>query len=214
MRFARYLRMEKLIVAGDTAGITVRWRYGRRLLEDDTATTPAGHLRNGVLKGLLADAASAGIKLGEREINYRLKAGAAYLTEAEFRTARAEYGEWTALRAAGFPPVEVPADETDTEPFDPRDADERARDAANALARRDATDSEQLPLFDHFPDERFDETSTLAELAKYAGEMAEMTERYARKDRERAAYLKRLVDAVNGDMGATWEEAHAALEDA
>jgi hypothetical protein len=210
MRYARYLRMEKLIAASDAASITVRWRYGRRLLEDDTATTPAGHLRNGVLAGLLADAASAGIKLSEREVNYRLKAGGAYRTEAEFRTARAEYGEWTALRTAGFPPVEVPADEADAGPFDPRDADERARDAARSLARH-GKDEGQLALFDYFPDDRFDETSTLAELAKYAEEMAVLTERFARRDRERAEYLKRLIDAVNGDMGATWAEADEAL---
>ncbi len=39
-----------------------------------------------------------------------------------------------------------------------------------------------------------------------------MTERFARKDRERAEYLASLVDAVDGDMSKTWAEAQAALD--
>jgi hypothetical protein len=80
--------------------------------------------------------------------------------------------------------------------------------------RRSREDSGQLTLFDYFPDDRFDEMATLAELAKYADEMAQLTERYARKDRERAGYLRGLIGAVNGDMSKTWAEADAALRDA
>ncbi len=211
MRYARYLRLEKYISASDRGGILERWKYGRRLIEDDTATTPAGNLKHGVLDRLTSHATARGYKLSEREIQYRLQAAKAYPTEDEIRTAGADFSDWTSLREAGFPAVEAPAD---AEPYDPRDADERARDTARSLARRAEQDSEeeQLALFEYFPDDRFTEVSTLAELAKYAEEMADLTDRFAQRDRERAEYLKRLVDAVGGDMSATWEQAQQALD--
>jgi len=213
MRYARYLRLEKYIAASDTGGIIERWRFGRRLLEDDAATTPAGNLRHGVLANLTGNASSRGYRLSEREIQYRLQAGRTYATEAEIRTASADFADWTELRNAGFPPVDVPPDAL---PFDPRDADEKARDAARELARRSGErgEQDQLALFDYFPDDKFTELTTLGELAKYAGEMAALTERYARKDRDRAAYLDSLIGAVNGDLGKTWAEAQAALDGA
>lgn len=210
MRYARYLRLERYIAASDTGGIIERWKYGRRLLEDDTATTPAGNLKHGVLAKLIGNAAAQGFKLSEREVQYRLQAGRAYRTEVEIRTAGADFRDWTELRTAGFPAVEAPAD---AELFDPRDADERARDTARELARRSQVGREaQLALFDYFPDDRFDETSTLAELMKYGAEMAELTQRYVQRDRERAAYLQRLIDAVGGDLSKTWAEADAVME--
>ena len=59
MRYARYLRYEKNIAASDKGGILERWSYGPRLLEDDTATTPAGNLRHGVLAKLVGNAQRA-----------------------------------------------------------------------------------------------------------------------------------------------------------
>jgi hypothetical protein len=49
------------------------------------------------------------------------------------------------------------------------------------------------------------EPLTLAELAERAASLAEPT-------RERAAYLERLITAVNGNLGATWAQAQAALD--
>lgn len=210
MRYARYLRLEKYIAASDTGGIIERWKYGRRLIEDDTATTPAGNLKHGVLDRLTTHAAARGYKLHEREIQRRLQCARTYGTEAQIRHAVSDSETWHDLVAAGFPPVELPAGD---EPYDPRDADERARDTARILARRAEADSEdQLALFDYFPDDRFTEISTLAELAKYADEMADLTDRFAQRDRERADYLKRLADAVDGDMSATWEHAQSLLD--
>lgn len=209
MRYARYLRYEKGIAATDTGGIRQRWEYGRALLVDDAMTTPAGNLRNGVIDGLVTDAKRAGLKLSEREIQHRLQAGKAYPAEAQITHICASYETWGALRTAGFPPVEAPEDAA---PFDPRQAAERARDAARDLARHGKDGDGQIALFDYFPEERFDESATLAELAKYASEMAELTERFAQRDRERFAYLNRLIDAAGGDMNATWEEAQAALD--
>jgi hypothetical protein len=208
MRYARYLRLEKYIAASDTGGVIERWRYGRRLLEDGDATTPNGNLKHGVLDKLLGHAAAQGYKISKSEINYRMQCARAYATEAEISTACGDFKTWSDLRAAGFPAVQVSLD-ADAEPFDPRDEDEKRRDAARDLARRSQESAGQLSLF---PDDRFTELSTLAELAKCAAEMAEMTERYARKDRERAEYLQSLIDAVDGDMSKTWAEAQAVLD--
>lgn len=210
MRYARYLRLEKYISASDRGGIIERWRYGRRLIEDDTATTPAGNLKHGVLDRLTTHATARGYKLSEREIQRRLQCARTYETEDQIRHAVADFETWRDLADANFPPVEAPPD---AGPYDPRDADERARDTARNLARRAEQDDEedQLTLFEYFPDDRFTDISTLAELAKYAEEMADLTERFAQRDRERADYLQRLINAVGGDMSATWEQAQAAL---
>lgn len=205
MRYARYLRLEKYIAASDTGGIIERWKYGRRLLEDDSATTPNGNLKHGVLAKLAAQAAASGYVIAEREIQRRLQCARTYPTETQIRLATDTFRVWSELYNAGFPAVEAVADEL---PFDPRDADEKARDAARALARR-SQESGQLALF---PDDKFTELSTLGELAKYVDEMAGLTERYAKKDRERAEYLGSLINAVNGDLSRTWAEAAAALD--
>jgi hypothetical protein len=209
MSSARYSRYEKYIAAADSGSIRQRWEYGRLMLTDDAKTTPAGNLRNGAIADLIIAAQRIGRKLSEREIQHRLQCGKAYPAEAQIAHICTSYETWGALRKAGFPAVEAPPG---AEPYDPRGGAERARDAARNLARHGAAGDGQLALFDYFPGDKFDELSTLGELAKYAAEMAELTERYARKDRERAGYLARLITAVNGDMSATWEEAQAALD--
>jgi hypothetical protein len=99
----------------------------------------------------------------------------------------------------------------DTDSFDPRDEDEKRRDAVKALGRLDEEgNGGQLALFAHFPAERFDRLATLAELTKWTNEMADWTERQAEADRKRLAYLRELTAAVDGDLGKTWEEAEAA----
>jgi hypothetical protein len=210
MRYARYLRMEKYIAASDTGGITERWRYGRRLLEDDTATTRARNLRHGVLDRLITHATTRGYNLSEREIRWRLACARAYETEAQIGTAGADFGTWTDLRAAGFPPVEVPEN---GEPYDPRDADERDRDARNAGRRllEHGADGFETICADYWPTDTYGPTSTLTELAKYAEEMRELTERFLRRDEEREKHLQALIAAVDGDMNTTWEDAETAL---
>lgn len=211
MRYTRYLRLEKNIAASDTGGITERWRFGRGLLADDKYTTPNGNLRNGARERLIAEAAIGGYKVSKSEIAYRLQCARAYETEAQLSTAREQFADWTSLREAGFPSVQIPLD-ADTGPFDPRDEDERRRDAAATLDRAAGEAAGQLSLFEYFPDDQFDSLATLAELLKYAEDSDARTKRHARKDQERFAYLKQRIDAVNGDLGKTWEEAQAALE--
>ena len=212
MRYTRYLRLEKHITASDAGGIIERWRFGSRLLADDRMTTPAGNLRHGVLARLIAEAKADGYILTEQEIQRRLRCARAYRSEAEILESAHGFRNWDELARAGFPPVQVPL-EADTDPYDPRDPDEKRRDAARELARiAEEENGGQLALFDHFPADRFDPLATLAELTKWACEMADWTERQAEADRKRLAYLKELTDAVNGDLGKTWEQAQAALD--
>lgn len=212
MRYSAYIKLERAIAASDRGGILERWRWATRVLNDPNMVTPNGNLRHGKLAHLIADAKSDGIDLAQREIQRRLQCARAYQSEAEIRRAADTFGDWSDLYNAGFPPVQVPLD-ADTDPFDPRDAGEKARDAARDLARLEEEGGGQLTLFDYFPPERgFTELSTLADLAKYASEMAEMTDRYVRRDRDRADYLRSLVNAVGGDMSKTWGEAQAALD--
>jgi hypothetical protein len=205
----RYVRAAKAIAAADVGSIRQRWEYGRLVLLDDTKTTPAGNLRNGAMAELIADERKAGRKASEREMQYRREAARAYPTEAQITQVLAQYENWWQLIQAGFPAFDAPPD---AEPYDPRRAVDRARDAARDLANHGHGGDGQLALFEYFPEERFDETATLAELAKYASEMAELTERFAQRDRERFAYLNRLIAAVNGDMNATAGQAQAALD--
>lgn len=210
--FAAYGRLEKAIAAADTGSIRQRWEYARRLLMDRTKTTEAGNLKNGVIDGLIAAARRQGIQnVNRREIQYRLQAGKTYPSEAHITHVGARYEHWTALREAGFPAVQLPLG-TDTEPFDPRTAEEKARDAGEAIDRAAQKAGGQLELFDYFNDAAFDELSTIAELRKYAVDMYEWTERQARRDRERLAYVNRLSAAVDGDESKTWIEAQAALD--
>jgi hypothetical protein len=208
-RFARYLREEKYITAQDAGGIRKRWEYGRRLLMDGKATTPNGNLRNGVLDALIGNATQSGYELSRREIQRRLQCGNAYQTEAELRQVLAQFATWDDLHRANFPPLEMPCD---GEPFDPRDADERDRDAGNAGRRLlDHQDGFDSVCAEFWPTDTYGPLSTLAELAKYAGEMRELTERFLRRDEERERHLQALISAVDGDMSATWEAAETAL---
>lgn len=206
MRYAQYLKAENHITTADSGSILERWRYGRRLLCDDTAMTNSRKsLKHGVLDRLIAHANAKGYRLTEQEIQRRLRAARTYPTEAQIRELLTDFANWDELARAGFPAVDRPEGEPD---YDPRWTDERERDTANRGALMPDESGEQLSLF---PDDRFDTLSTLAELAKYAEEMAEITARFARRDDERSAYLQRLIDAVDGDMSATWAEARQAL---
>jgi hypothetical protein len=212
MRFTRYLRLERHIAASDTGGILERWRFGARLLADGKMTTPAGNLRHGVLARLIAEAKADGHAITEQEIQRRLRCARTYRSEAEIHESAHGFRNWDELARAGFPPVQVTL-EDDTDPFDPRDPDEKRRDAARELARlAEEEGAGQIALFEYFPADQFDSFATLADLRKYAEESAEWTERHVRKDQERFNYLARLLGAVKGDESKTWAEAQAALD--
>lgn len=105
-----YLALEKRIAADERGGIVHRWEYGRKLLE---AKAGRRQLPHGMLADLVAAAEHAGLKVSEREIQYRIRCAEVYASEAEVRTACADFGTWSALREAGFPPVELAESETD-----------------------------------------------------------------------------------------------------
>jgi hypothetical protein len=208
-RLNAYGRLGRAIAAADARTFRERWEYGRRLACDPVMTGPDENLRPGAIADLIVQGRQAGKKLDEAEIEARLEAARAYPCESQARKARERFESWAALLEAGFPVIEAEAGE---KPFDPRGAIEKARAIERQLAFGDPDDPGQLELFAWFPEERFDELSTLAELAKYAAEMREWTERHAARDRDRADYLQSLADAVGGNMSATWQEAQAALD--
>lgn len=209
--FAAYGRLEKAIAAADTGSIRQRWEYGRRLLVDKTKSTESENLKNGVLEGLVGAARRQGVtNVGRREIQHRLQAARLYPGEAHIAYICAQYESWGALRAAAFPPVQLPLD-ADPDPYDPRTREEKARDTGQALDGAAEKAAGQLELFAYFKDDAFDELSTIAELRKHAVEMREWTERQAKADDRRVAYVDKLSAAVGGDESRTWADANAAL---
>lgn len=211
MKYGKYVRHAKNIAASDSGSIIDRWRLGRALLTDPEATTPAGHLKHGVLARLIAKWSQAGVKLTQTEVSRCLRCGKAYPSEAEISRATTDFGNWWALVEKGFPPVEVTLD-ADTGSFDPRTDQERARDAVRELVRQGTHDDGlQLALFELFREAPFTGETTVGEARAYMSEMRQMTERFARKDREREEYVARLEAAVNGDLSATIADAHAAM---
>lgn len=208
MKTTQYVRQEKAITAAEAGGIRERWLWGLRLLNDQEAMSSERSLRHGVSEQLIAAAgtdAKGRTRLNDQEIQRRLRCARAYKTEAEIRTAVTDFGTWRELVSAGFPPYGVP----EGEPLaDFRTDAERKRDHARALIDLIGEQGSLFPLSDFEPI-----ATPLKELAAYAEEMAELTERFAARDRDRRAYLDRLIEAADGDLDVTWAEAHARLGD-
>lgn len=99
-----YLRLETRIASTSASDILCRWRYGRALLE---AKAGRKQLPHGMIESLISDAAGAGLKVSEREIQRRIKCAEVYGSEAEVRRASDGLGSWTALHEAGFPSVQM-----------------------------------------------------------------------------------------------------------
>lgn len=201
-----YRPIEKAIAASDSGTAWNRWLYGRRLLCDPSATDRDGNLRPGKMAELIEAAARVGVKLAEAEILARLRAARAYPCESQVRAAIDCAGTWDVLVETGFQPHEAQPGE---EPYDPRTAAEQLQQAERQLA---LGEPDQMTLFELFPSDRYTPLSTLGELAKFAAECAETTERFAARDRKRAEYLAALLDAAGGNESATWAEAQAALD--
>lgn len=201
MKTTQYVRQENAIAAADAGGIRERWMWGLRLLRDPEAFTPgSSQLKPGRADELVRAAKAAGRKLSEREIRRRLQCARTYRTESEFGRAMAEFSSWYDLSDANFPRF----DDADAEPpADHRTDAERRHDLARAIAE---VIGEQGTLF---PLDRFEPAAaTLKDLADYASDMADLTARFAARDKERASYLEQLVAAADGDLSATWAAAH------
>lgn len=204
MKTTQYVRQSSAIAAADSGGIRERWMWGLRLLRDPDAFNPgSSQLRPGRAAELIKAHAARGIDLTEREIRYRLQVARAYQTEAEFGTACAEFTTWSDLRDAGFPAFDVPLGEPLA---DHRTPEEVRRDRARQLAEITSPQGALFPL-SHFEPV----TATLKELQEYAAEQAELTARFVAHDDKRSAYLAELIDAAEGDLSMTWQEAHDRL---
>lgn len=216
MRYGRYLKFEKSIAASDTGGIIERWHYGFDLLNDPSKMSASRRsLQPGVADRLILDAKSAGIKLSEREIQYRLQAARTYETESQIRSAAADLGSWRVLCDAGFPAVDLP------EPADPRTESQKRRDAALAKTRERHQGDPGLPEVEQFlktyvPDFRFrgDEHgvhSSLESLYVVLDDSERYTAGMVKYDAERRAWLDERRDAVGGDLTRTLGEAEFRL---
>jgi hypothetical protein len=208
MKTAQYTHQEVQIAAGDSVPARRRWLYGLRLLADpDAFNAGSSQLRPGVMETLTTAAAKRDIKLSEREIQYRLRCARAYPTEAEFRTAVRNFPTWNQLRDAGFPPYQAPLGEP---PADWRTDAERAHDRNRAYL--DATNGmdAMFPLRDFEPVE-----TTLEDLETFMKDSQavhdDIVAGFEATHARRRTYLNRLIDAVGGDMSATWEQAESRL---
>lgn len=203
MKTTQYVRQEKAIASADKGGIRERWLWGLRLLRDpDMFASGSSQLKPGRADELIKAAKAAGLKLSATEIRLRLLCARAYKTDTEIQQASVEFGTWSALIKADFPAYFAPDGEP---PADHRTDAERKHDHARALADHMGEQGALFPLADFEPI-----TTTLKELSEYAAEMADLTARFAARDKDRADYLEQLVDAVDGDLSATWQDAHAA----
>lgn len=201
MKTTQYIRIERAISAGTRNDIRDRWQWGLRLLRDpDAFSTGSTQLKPGRADELVRAAKAAGFKLTVREIQYRLQCARAYPTESQIANAGAEFEDWSSLRAAGFPPFDAEPGEP---PADHRTDAERQRDHARALTDLLGEQGTLFPVEDFEPNE-----TPLKDLKAYAEEMAELTERFRRRDAERQEYLEKLIAAAEGDLSVTWQEAH------
>ncbi len=205
MKTAQYIRQEKAISAADAGGVRERWLWGLRLLRDPEAFSPGStQLKPGRADELVQAAKAAGLKLTVREIQFRLQCARTYPTEAQIANAGSQFEGWTELRTAGFPAIDAP----DGEPLaDHRTPAERDHDHARALMDKIGEQGTLFPLSDFEP-----VVTTLKELAAYAEQMRELTDRFAERDRKRREYLDRLIEAADGDLSMTWQDAHNRLD--
>lgn len=201
MKTTQYIRIERAISAAARSDIRERWLWGLRLLRDSDAFAPGStQLKPGRADELVRAAKAAGFKLTVREIQYRLQCARTYPTESQIANAGAQFEDWSSLRAAGFPPFDAPDGEL---PADHRTDAERQRDHARALTDLLGEQGTLFPVEDFEPNE-----TPLKDLKAYAEEMAELTERFRKRDTERQAYLDQLIAAADGDLSTTWQTAH------
>lgn len=206
MKTTQYVRQEKAIASADSGGIRERWLWGLRLLNDAEKIAPAGGLRHGVAERLIATAGTTSKgrnRLGEQEIQRRLRCARTYKTEAEIREALTAFGTWDELSRAGFPPFEVSPDEPMA---DYRTPAEQAHDRARALADLIGEQGALFPLRDFEP-----VVTTLKDLIEYADQQEELTARFVEHGRKRRAYLDSLIAAAEDDLSMTWQAAHDRL---
>jgi hypothetical protein len=198
-----YRKAETAINGADGGGIIKRWEYGLRMLADPEVVTGSGKsLQHGKAARLIADAEAHGLNLSERELRRRLQCARAYPQRAQIGQAAADFGTWTALADAGFPPYPVVPDEP---PADVRTQEEIDRDRYQLLLMEFG---EQGQLF---PFEMFEPTeTTLKDLFNYRDSRSRYAKNIEDMVARMTAYLDTLMAAVGDDMETTWAAAHRA----
>lgn len=199
MKIAQYTQQEKAIAAADTKGIRGRWLWGLRILNDPEKIAPAGGLKQGVTESLIAAAEKAHLKLSASEIRRRMLCARAYKTEAEIVQVLDDFETWNDLHRANFPTYEAPEGEP---PADYRTKAEKEHDLALELADRIGDQLALFPLSEFEPSE-----TTLKELIDYADRQDKITAGFIKTGQKRRAYLGELIDAAEGDLSTTWEDA-------
>jgi hypothetical protein len=208
VKTTQYVRQEKAIASADSGGIRERWMWGLRLLNDPEKIAESGKsLKHGVAEVLIALAGTTPkgrSRLGEQEIQRRLRCARTYKTEAEIREVVTDFGSWDELCRAGFPAYPVDPDEALA---DYRTEVERAHDRARALADLVGEQGSLFPLCDFEP-----VTTTLKELLDYTEQQEELTARFVAHGEKRRAYLDSLIEAAGNDLSLTWQAAHDRLD--
>lgn len=99
-----YPKLSQAPARDDRHSIEHRWRHGRAILTDPEMMSASGKsLKHGAMDKLIAIAKAAGVKLSEREIQWRIQCARAYKTINEIRRSTSDFADWTALVEAGFP---------------------------------------------------------------------------------------------------------------
>jgi hypothetical protein len=199
------MHAEKGIVAADGGGIWERWRYGLRLLADPEAIANGngGGLKHGFADRLIEAATAKGLRLSQREIQWRLQCARTYRTDSQMRNAVSRFETWHDLVAARFPAIEGDPDE---QPADYRTTSERRHELARQLALAGLGNQGRL-----FPLEEYEPTiATLRDLFKYTDDQDDITAGFVKIGRERRKYLTTLAGAVGYDLEQTWQAAHLA----
>lgn len=195
-RSRTFLKLERTIARAERGGILDRWRSGRQLVE---AKSGRKQLPHGMSADLIASATRAGLKLSEREIQYRIQCATAYDSEAKVRSAAADFESWRALCDAGFPAVES---------TDPADLEA----AGISIDPPDAW--EQLPLIPGFGEEitvrgrKVPLTeATVADAKAYRENFKQMHENFGKTLAQIDESVATMVDGSDGDDDANAVEA-------
>ncbi len=201
MKRSKRTRLSKDVAAGDRSGIEARWVWGIEVLRDPESMSETGKsLRPGVTERLIADGATVGDKLSEREIRRRLQCARTYPCDSQIGQALADYTTWFDLAEAGFPPYPALPGE---DPADVRTPAERRRDQNKAMLEHD----HQGGLF---PD--FEPPVTRLRIMKaYTAKMNGLAANYTAHCAARTAYMDQLIAAAGGDLDMTWAEAEDRL---
>lgn len=197
-----YLRREQKIAKGEQDGIVERWRYGRDLIKDKAGKKK---LPTGKIEYLINEAAQAGIKISEREIQRRIKCAEVYASEAQLRRSSDGIGSWTALHEAGFPTVDIDVSELGPDDLDDAGITTTAPDEwqqptlipgapeSGVLKIR----KRSVPLAD----------ATIGDFKAYCEQSTEMTENFIKRDTVLWASYRAMRE-VTDDMDANAVEAY------